>query len=185
MQLFYIMRQEVILVNEFDCAVGTEEKIKAHEKGLLHRAFSVFIINGKHELLLQKRSSSKYHSPGLWTNTCCSHPVPGEDLQSSAEKRLVEEMGFTCSLSWSFKFIYKTSFENKLTEHELDHVFIGKCNAKPIPNPDEVEDWQWVDIDFLKLDVHNHPDKYTFWLRYVYDRFYLHYEAWEKQNSDE
>jgi isopentenyl-diphosphate delta-isomerase len=95
--------------------------MKAHEKGLLHRAFSVFIINNQHELLLQKRASSKYYSPGLWTNTCCSHPAPGEDLQSSAEKRLVEEMGFICSLSWLFKFFYKTSFENKLIEYELVH----------------------------------------------------------------
>ncbi len=179
-----MMRQEVILVDEFDCAVGTEEKMKAHEEGLLHRAFSVFIINNKNELLLQKRANSKYHSPGLWTNTCCSHPAPGEDLQLSAEKRLLEEMGFTCSLSWLFKFIYKTSFENNLTEYELDHVYIGKFNGKPIPDPDEVEDWQWLDTDFLKLDVKNNPHKYTFWLRYVYDRFYLYSAARKKQKGN-
>ena len=170
-----MMRQEVILVDELDRAIGTEEKIKAHEEGLLHRAFSVFIVNNRNELLLQKRASSKYHSPGLWTNTCCSHPAPGEDLQVSAEKRLLEEMGFSCSLSWLFKFIYKTSFDNNLTEHELDHVFIGKFDAKPIPNPEEVENWRWVDLDFLKHDIKVDPQKYTFWLRHVYDRFYLSY----------
>lgn len=178
-----MMKQEVILVDEADCAVGTEEKMKVHEEGLLHRAFSVFIVNSKNELLLQKRAGSKYHSPGLWTNTCCSHPAPGEDLQQSAEKRLMEEMGFSCPLSWLFKFTYRTSFENKLIEHELDHVFIGKCNVQPTPNPAEVESWQWVDIDFLQRDVKNNPQKYTFWLRYVYDRFYGEYTAWEKQQA--
>ena len=174
------MKQEVILVDEFDCAIGTEEKMKAHEKGLLHRAFSVFVVNKKNELLLQKRAAGKYHSPGLWTNTCCSHPAPGEVLQIAAEKRLREEMGFSCSLSWLFKFTYKTSFDNKLTEHELDHVYLGEFNGRPVPDPDEAEDWQWADMEFLKLDIKNNPQKYTFWLRYVYNRFYLHYVALEK-----
>jgi isopentenyl-diphosphate delta-isomerase len=171
------MRQEVILVDKSDRAVGTEEKIKAHELGLLHRAFSVFVINNKHELLLQKRASHKYHSPGLWTNTCCSHPAPGEALQIAAEKRLLEEMGFTCSLSWLFKFMYKASFENNLIEHELDHIFLGEYNANPIPNPQEVDDWRWENIDSLRIDLKKNPHQYSFWLCYIYDRFYDSYVA--------
>lgn len=171
------MRQEVILVDEFDHAIGSEEKMKAHEHGLLHRAFSVFVVNNKDELLLQKRADSKYHSASLWTNTCCSHPAPGEVLQEAAEKRLLEEMGFTCSLNWQFKFMYKASFENKLTEHEIDHVFLGKSNINPIPNPEEVADWRWENIHSLKLDLKKNPHQYTFWLCYSYDRFYNDYLA--------
>ena len=175
-----MMGQKVILVDKFDCEVGSAEKLKAHEDGLLHRAFSAFVVNDKDELLLQKRASSKYHSPGLWTNTCCSHPAPGEEIQLSAEKRLVEEMGFSCSLTWLFKFMYKASFENKLTEHEIDHVFLGRSNDSPIPNPDEVEDWRWVHIDDLKVDLKKNPHQYTFWLCHIYDRFYDSYVARKK-----
>ena len=171
------MERKVILVNESDCVIGSADKIKAHEDGMLHRAFSAFIINNKDELLLQKRAGSKYHSPGLWTNTCCSHPAPGEDLQQSAEKRLFEEMGISCTLIWMFKFMYKTTFENKLTEYEIDHVFLGRSNANPTPNPDEVEDWRWVNIDALKVDLKNNPQLYTFWFCHVFDRFYDSYRG--------
>lgn len=174
------MRQKVILVDDFDCAIGSADKMKAHEEGLLHRAFSAFIVNNREELLLQKRAGSKYHSPGLWTNTCCSHPAPGEALQLAAEKRLVEEMGISCSLTWLFKFRYKASFENKLTEHEIDHVFLGRSNANPLPNPDEVADWRWVKLKALKKDLKKHPHQYTYWLCHIYDSFYDHYMATKK-----
>ena len=176
------MRQKVILVDELDRVLGTEDKIKAHEKGLLHRAFSVFVINNEDELLLQKRASDKYHSPGLWTNTCCSHPAPGDDLQHSAEKRLSEEMGFSCSLTWAFKLIYRVSFDNGLTEHELDHVFFGRFNDNPMPNLHEVEDWRWENIDSLKHDLIKNPRQYTYWFRLMYDKFYDSYMAQKKLN---
>lgn len=174
------MEQQVILVDDFDCVIGSADKMKAHEEGWLHRAFSVFIVNDRDELLLQKRASHKYHSPGLWTNTCCSHPAPGQALQLAAEKRLVEEMGISCSLTWLFKFRYKASFENKLTEHEIDHVFLGKTNAAPLPNPDEVADWRWVKLEALKKDLKKHPHRYTYWLCHIYDCFYEHYTALKK-----
>ncbi|MBW3544265.1 MAG: isopentenyl-diphosphate Delta-isomerase [Bacteroidetes bacterium] len=174
------MKQKVILVDDFDCAIGSADKMKAHEEGLLHRAFSAFIVNNRDELLLQKRAGSKYHSPGLWTNTCCSHPAPGEALQLAAEKRLVEEMGISCSLTWLFKFMYKASFENKLTEHEIDHVFLGRYEANPIPNPDEVADWRWVNMEALRVDLKKHPHQYTYWLCHIYDSFYDHYMALRK-----
>lgn len=171
------MIQKVVLVDEHDRAIGSAEKMAAHEEGLLHRAFSAFVINDRDELLLQKRASTKYHSPGLWTNTCCSHPAPGEELQPAAEKRLLEEMGFTCPLTWLFKFKYKASFENKLTEHEIDHVFLGSATANPNPDPEEVEDWRWENIHSLKDELKKNPHGYSFWLCYVFDRFYEHYTA--------
>jgi isopentenyl-diphosphate delta-isomerase len=170
-----MMRKKVILVDEFDRMVGMEEKMKAHEKGLLHRAFSVFVVNEQDELLLQQRAGNKYHSPGLWTNTCCSHPAPGEDLRQSAEKRLREEMGFSCALTWLFKFTYKISFDNKLTEHEVDHVFLGRYHAQPVPNPSEVAEWRWESFDTLKRDMIENPQQYTFWFRHVFERFYDRY----------
>ncbi|MDQ3395452.1 MAG: isopentenyl-diphosphate Delta-isomerase [Bacteroidota bacterium] len=164
--------QEVILVDENDVAIGTEEKLKAHLEGKLHRAFSVFVINQKNEVLLQKRASGKYHSPGLWTNTCCSHPSPGEDMETAVHNRLIEEMGFDCKLQWSFSFIYKASFENGLTEYEFDHVFIGKYNLEPKPNPLEVEDWKWIDMDLLRKDILTNQNLYTFWFSYIYEKFH-------------
>ncbi|MDQ3536891.1 MAG: isopentenyl-diphosphate Delta-isomerase [Bacteroidota bacterium] len=164
--------QEVILVDENDFEIGTEEKLKAHLEGKLHRAFSIFVINSNNELLLQKRASQKYHSPGLWTNTCCSHPAPGEALKDAVQKRLQEEMGFNCQLNWSFSFIYKATFENGLTEYEFDHVYLGKHNLQPRPNPAEVEDWKWMDIDQLRLDIKENNHLYTFWFTYIYERFY-------------
>lgn len=164
--------KEVILVDENDVEIGTEEKLKAHLEGKLHRAFSIFVVNSKNELLLQKRASQKYHSPGLWTNTCCSHPAPDENLDSAAQKRLYEEMGFNCPLTWSFSFLYKAEFENGLTEHEFDHVYIGNYELQPHPNPLEVEDWKWMDMERLKIDIKENSYLYTFWFIYIYDKFY-------------
>ncbi len=155
----------VILVDENDNEIGVEEKIKAHEKGKLHRAFSIFIFNSKGEMLIHKRAENKYHSPGLWTNACCSHPRPKESLEEATKRRLMEEMGFNCSLKKAFSFIYKAKFDNGLTEHEFDHVFIGVCDVEPKPNANEVADWKWVKIDELLEDVKEHPEKYTVWFK--------------------
>ena len=157
---------EVILVGEQDNQIGEEEKIKAHKEAKLHRAFSVLVFNRKGELLLQKRAKTKYHSPGLWTNTCCSHPRPGEDLIKEARKRLEEEMGFECSLKESFSFIYKAKLGD-LTEHEFDHVLLGKFSGKPKPNKEEVGDWKWMNFNDLEKDIKQNPEKYTPWFKII------------------
>ncbi|MEO7767739.1 MAG: isopentenyl-diphosphate Delta-isomerase, partial [Ferruginibacter sp.] len=145
--------------------VGSMEKMEVHQKALLHRAFSIFIFNDKGELLLQKRASNKYHSGGLWTNTCCSHPTPGSDTLQDAAKRLQEEMGFSTGLEKAFNFIYKAPFENGLTEYEFDHVLIGSYNGKISPNPDEVDDFCFKPLDDIKNSLQSHADKYTAWFR--------------------
>lgn len=160
----------IILVDEKDREVGKGEKMKVHQEGLLHRAFSIFVFNSRGELLLQKRARGKYHSGGLWTNTCCSHPRAGEKLEDAIHRRLKEEMGFDCPLKEAFSFIYKVKFENGLYEHEYDHVFIGRCEVKPIPNPEEYEEWKWVSLEELKKDIKRSPEKYTYWLRSAMDR---------------
>ena len=157
--------EEVVLVDENDNEVGTAEKLEAHKKGLLHRAFSVFIFNSKGELLLQRRASDKYHSGGLWSNTCCSHPRPGEKLISAATRRLKEEMGIETTLSQTFSFTYKVNLENGLTEHEYDHVFLGVFDGSPKVNPSEATDWKWIDVEDLKKDIEANPRKYTYWLK--------------------
>ena len=157
--------EHVILVDEKDNEIGSMEKIEAHEKALLHRAFSIFVFNKKGEMMLQQRAFSKYHSPGLWTNTCCSHPRPGETLDEATSRRIVEEMGFQCEMKELFSFIYKAAFDHGLTEHELDHVFIGKYNDIPYINPEEVEAWKWIKLDELLEDVKQHPDRYTVWFK--------------------
>lgn len=161
---------DVILVDENNNEIGVEEKIKAHQERKLHRAFSIFIFNKKKELLLQKRSDNKYHSPGFWSNTCCSHPRPDKNLKEEAEKRLKEEMGINCKLRKSFSFIYKVKFDNGLTEHEYDHVFVGEFNEKPKPNKDEVSDWKWISLDKLKEEMSINPEKYTYWLKECLDK---------------
>ena len=161
---------EVILVDENDNEIGTEEKMKAHQEGKLHRAFSIFIFNSKGELLLQKRAKSKYHSGGLWSNTCCSHPMPGEALEKTVHRRLIEEMGFDCELKEIFSFTYKAKFDNGLIEHEYDHVFIGKFDGKPTPNPEEVDEWKWIDVEELKKGIQENPDNYTYWLKASIDK---------------
>lgn len=160
---------EIILVNENDEPIGVAEKLEAHQKGLLHRAFSVFIyrknLNGL-EILLQKRHSKKYHSGGLWTNTCCSHPLYDETLKEAAEKRLKEEMGVTAELFEVGVFHYRAEVGNSLIENEMDHVFIGEfVNSKIKPNPEEVEEYAWVEIENLKTDLASNPKKYTAWLK--------------------
>ena len=162
--------QQVILVNESDQQIGIEEKLKAHQLGLLHRAFSIFIFNKKKELLLQQRARTKYHSPLLWTNTCCSHPMPGESTAQAAHRRLHEELGFDCNLKESFTFLYKTEFDNGLIEHEFDHVFIGYYDQQIVPNKQEIESVKWISLENLKDDIQKNQEKYSYWLRQCFSK---------------
>ncbi|MFL2633999.1 MAG: isopentenyl-diphosphate Delta-isomerase [Candidatus Marisimplicoccus sp.] len=164
--------EKVILVDKNDNQVGLMPKLEAHEKGVLHRAFSVFIFNSKYELLLQKRASSKYHSGGLWTNTCCSHPREGEDILDAANRRLDEEMGIKTSLRKVYDFIYKAELDNQLTEHEFDHVFYGVFDNDPILNKDEAEDFKWLGIETLNNDIIKNKDNYTVWFKIAFEYFY-------------
>ncbi|GAB5475337.1 MAG: isopentenyl-diphosphate Delta-isomerase [Maribacter sp.] len=169
------MKEEhVILVNESDEPIGIMPKMEAHEKAILHRAFSVFIMNGKGETMLQQRAAHKYHSPLLWTNTCCSHQRAGESNVEAGKRRLQEEMGFTADLKELFSFIYKAPFDNGLTEHELDHVMIGNYDEEPMLNPDEVADWKWMRPETIKADIAKNPEKYTAWFKIIFERFYSH-----------
>ena len=164
--------EKVILVNERDEQIGLMEKLEAHEKALLHRAFSVFILNDKNEIMLQQRAAEKYHSPLLWTNTCCSHQREGETNIEAGTRRLFDEMGIITELKELFYFIYKAPFDNGLTEHELDHVMIGYYNDEPKINPDEVESWKWMSIDEVKDDMQQNPEIYTVWFKIIFDEFY-------------
>jgi isopentenyl-diphosphate delta-isomerase len=160
--------KEVILVDSEDRDIGYLEKMEAHQQGLLHRAFSIFILNSPGEMLLQRRALTKYHSPGLWTNACCSHPAPGENTLQSANQRLEEEMGFNCNLTEIGSFTYRTTFENNLIEHEFDHVFIGKYEGDIVANKEEVEEFKWISIDSLEEDMKRRPESYTFWFHIAY-----------------
>jgi isopentenyl-diphosphate delta-isomerase len=162
---------EVQLVNAEDKPSGSMEKLEAHEKGALHRALSVLIVNSKKEILLQRRALEKYHSPGLWTNTCCSHPYPGEDANEAAKRRLQEEMGMSSELEFLFKFQYKCDFENGLIEHELDHVFIGQTDDTPHLNTDEAMAFKWMSIQYLEQDMISHPENYTFWFKWMIQKY--------------
>jgi len=162
--------EKVILVDEKDQPIGLMEKMEAHEKGLLHRAFSVFVFNEDGQLLMQKRANEKYHSGGLWTNTCCSHPRDQEDLVEAGKRRLKEEMGFTTDLNLVFNFIYKAKLDNDLTEHEFDHVLIGNYSLAPKPNPAEVGDWKYMDLELLKVDIKERPEQYTIWFLEIFDQ---------------
>lgn len=162
------MKEEsVVLVNEKDEKVGLMPKLEAHEKGLLHRAFSVFVFNDKGQVLLQQRALHKYHTPGKWANTCCSHQRDGESTLDAGKRRLEEEMGFVTDLEFRKSFIYKASFDNGLTEHEFDHVMVGKYNEDPIINPEEVADYKWISIPDLQVDIELHPEKYTAWFKII------------------
>jgi len=164
------MPEEVILVNEQDEQTGTIEKMEAHRKALLHRAFSVFIFNVKGEMLLQQRALGKYHSPGLWTNTCCSHPRPGEQVEVAASRRLKEEMGIDTLLEKIFDFIYRTEFENGLTEYEFDHVYTGIYSGELTPNKQEVKDYCFRSMDDIEQDLLRRPEKYSAWFRIAFPR---------------
>lgn len=167
------MKEEnVILVNQKDEQIGLMPKLEAHEKAVLHRAFSVFVLNSKNEIMLQQRAQHKYHSPLLWTNTCCSHQRDGETNIQAGSRRLFEEMGFETPLKELFHFIYKAPFDNGLTEHELDHVMIGYYNEEPKINPEEVESWKWMDIEEVRNDMLLHPELYTVWFKIIFDQFY-------------
>ncbi|MBD3309885.1 isopentenyl-diphosphate Delta-isomerase [Candidatus Woesearchaeota archaeon] len=157
--------KKVILVDSQDNPLGKEEKIAAHKAGELHRAFSVLIFNSEGDWLLQRRALSKYHSPGLWTNACCSHPAPGEKTDDAAKRRLEQELGISCPIKESFTFIYKKKFDNGLTEHEYDHVFIGFSDQKPEPDPKEVMDYRYLAEDILLNEVRDNPKKFTYWFR--------------------
>jgi isopentenyl-diphosphate delta-isomerase len=157
--------EKVILVDENDRQLGLMGKLEAHKKGLLHRAFSIFIFNRKGELLIQQRALTKYHSAGEWANTCCSHQREGESTLEAAHRRLHEEMGFDTELKEVFSFTYKQKFGNGLTEHEFDHVVFGKYDQIPVPNPEEVADWKYISLSDLEKDIQLHPENYTIWLR--------------------
>lgn len=163
--------EQVVLVDEQDNELGLMEKMEAHEKALLHRAFSVFVFNTKGQLMIQQRALHKYHSGGLWTNTCCSHPRQGETVIDAGKRRLQEEMGFSCELEKTFDFIYKAKLDKGLTEHEFDHVMIGAYNDEPNINPAEVASWKWIEMEGLKNDIKNHPEKYTEWFKIIFDKF--------------
>ena len=160
--------EEVILVNEQDEQLGLMPKMEAHKKALLHRAFSVFVFNNKNELLLQQRAKDKYHSPKLWTNTCCSHQRNGETNLEAGKRRLYEEMGFFCELKEVFWFVYKAPFDNGLTEHESDHVMVGYYNEDPVINREEVESFQWMTMEDVKKDIRKHPENYTEWFKIIF-----------------
>ena len=164
--------EKVILVDENDNQIGLMAKMEAHEKALLHRAFSVFIFNDKNELMLQQRAMHKYHSPGLWTNTCCSHQREGETNIEAGKRRLQEEMGFVTELKETTSFMYKAPFDNGLTEHEYDHVMIGYFNDEPMINKDEVASWKWMPLEDVKNDIAKSPDNYTAWFKIIFEKFY-------------
>ncbi|MBB1150363.1 MULTISPECIES: isopentenyl-diphosphate Delta-isomerase [unclassified Myroides] len=172
-----MIEEQVILVNEQDEPIGTMGKQEAHEKALLHRAFSVFILNDKNEIMLQQRAAEKYHSPLLWANTCCSHQRVGETNIQAGKRRLREEMGFEVELKEVFHFIYKAPFDNGLTEHEFDHVMVGYYNEDPNTNPEEVEAWKWMGIEAVKRDMEVNPQVYTAWFKIIFAEFYPHIEA--------
>lgn len=160
----------VVLVDEKDTRLGTEEKLKAHKDGKLHRAISIFVFNDKDELLIQRRALEKYHCGGIWANTVCSHPRDGESYEAAAHRRLREEMGFDCELTKLFCFTYKAEFDNGLTEHEYDCVFAGDWNGTPKPDPNEIMDFKWISIDDLKEDIRLNPEKYAAWIKIALDR---------------
>ena len=171
--------QHVILVNERDEEVGIMDKTRVHEEALLHRAFSVFIFNSKGEMLLQQRAAKKYHSGGLWTNACCSHPFPGETTADAAMRRLREELGITTELEEIFHFTYKAPFDNGLTEHEFDHVLVGTYEGQIFPDKNEVDDYCFKSPDDIRTSLLTHPKKYTAWFKIAFDKVC----QWHQQNA--
>lgn len=157
--------EQVILVDEQDNEIGAMEKMEAHQKGLLHRAFSIVIFNSKGEMLLQQRAAEKYHSAGLWTNACCSHPRPGETIEAAGKRKLLQEMGFVCNLNYSHKFLYKVELDNQLTEFEWDYVLVGFYDGAPSVNFNEAQAWKYESLDSIRNHVNQNPDLYTCWFR--------------------
>lgn len=171
---------KVILVDSNDNEIGFMPKTEAHQKAVLHRAISVFVVNSSGEWLIQQRAVGKYHSSGLWTNTCCSHPLPGETNAMAATRRLQEEMGIeNCTLTRLFEFTYLEVLENGLTEHELDHVYLGFSDQLPNMNAEEVMDFKYIKFNELKLDVAKNPEAYTVWFRHIFERVQQHIETFQ------
>ena len=171
-----MVEQKVVLVDKSGNQIGLMPKLEAHQKGILHRAFSIFLFNSKNQILLQKRSLIKYHSAGLWTNTCCSHPRDGEDIIDAGKRRLYEEMGIKTELKKEFEFTYKEALGNGFTEHEFDHVLIGNFNGNPILNKDEVEDWKWMLLEEIEKDINENQEDYTVWFVIAFDYFYKNFK---------
>lgn len=169
--------EQVVLVDTDNKELGLMPKMEAHEKALLHRAFSVFVFNDDKELMIQQRAAHKYHSPLLWTNTCCSHQRQGESNIDAGKRRLFEEMGFVTDLEEKFSFIYKAPFDNGLTEHEFDFVMVGHYNDEPAINPDEVESWKWMGLEAIKKDIEKDPQQYTEWFKIIFEKFYDYIEV--------
>lgn len=166
--------EHVILVNESDQQIGIMEKMAAHIVPRLHRAFSIFIFNSQGKLLLQQRALTKYHSPGLWTNTCCSHPRNGETMEQATTRRLQEEMGMTCDMHEVFTFIYKAPVGLGLTEHEFDHVWFGQSDDTPLINTEEVASWKYMSLDDIAEDMRQHPESYTEWFKISFSEVTKH-----------
>jgi len=162
--------EHVILVDANDREIGTEEKLAAHRRGVLHRAFSAFVFHPDGRMLLQRRALRKYHSAGLWSNTCCSHPRPGETVLDAARRRMVEEMGVSVDLEHAFSFTYRANLERDLVEHEFDHVLVGRSDDAPSPAAEEVADWRWVGINEIRNQINESPDDFTVWFRLAFDR---------------
>jgi isopentenyl-diphosphate delta-isomerase len=159
--------EHVILVDANDKELGAMEKMEAHKKGLLHRAFSILIFNSKGEMLLQQRAEGKYHSAGLWTNACCSHPRPGESIEDAGKRKLLQEMGIECDLNYSHKFVYRVELDNELTEYEWDYVLIGNYDDDPNINPEEAQAWKYESVEIIKSDIQRRPEKYTCWFKLI------------------
>ncbi len=164
--------EQVILVNDQDQIIGTMEKMEAHKKGMLHRGFSILLFNSRGEMLIQKRTASKYHSAGLWTNACCSHPKPGESMELAVNRRLTEELGIHCQLDFAYKFSYRTEFSSGLIENEIDYVYTGNFDGKPILNPLEVEDFRFISLSNLESEIQNQPDQYTEWFKLIINQYH-------------
>lgn len=172
------MKEEfVILVDKEDNKIGLMPKMEAHEKAMLHRAFSVFVFNKDNELMLQQRAMHKYHSPGLWTNTCCSHQRDGENNIAAGTRRLQEEMGFSTALKETTSFIYKAPFDNGLTEHELDHILVGHYEGEPVINEDEVASWKWMSLEEVNKDIVVNSEQYTAWFKIIFEKYYTYLES--------
>lgn len=169
-------KEYVILVDENDRETGICEKLEAHQKGLLHRAFSIFLFNKKGEYLLQQRADEKYHTPGLWSNTCCSHPRPDEKMEDALKRKLFQELGISAQVEKAFDFMYRAEFDNGLIENELDHVYFGEYSEKPNPNPEEVQAWKYISYEEIKAEMAQDEAKFTPWFKLVLDKVHQHYK---------